>query len=879
MASLELYINKQLCEIENPENFSIYLKRQLLNPAELSTKDAQRSYDISLPATATNNAIFGYTNTEEVKGKFSQLYDAQLLANGTKIFDGKFKISEIGKDYYKGNLGIPAAKTVKDIFGEMKMNQAGKWLIPFEKTEDMTSYNTDVYSKEEYGDNSPCIFPFVLYGLLPKTGINGIYTDKNIYDETVVLGLKNFPASINCMHMLRKLFTNAGYSLTGTAIDDKKLQKLYVSYKNPDKYEMPEKIGNMRIKAKWGNLVSGIIEPRRYQNLIKDQNQLSRIAVNIFNSRNITNVEIDDLTDNITKTVYPDRTTVKFRIPQSGLYKIRFNAHITLKKDIGSLTDLLVEDSTFRDKYEFKVVRNYTEELYEKDIFDNTFYRNNLGQDIDDPNIIYPQADGVNFIDPKQNPNFICGFSWGYNSGNPDYLRTFYNPVNTSGIRSNPMAITGGESWSIETGEDPVNYRAYSAVKSKGYIHEDKSPANRFIIELDSNKENIYPSTTQIDDRNAEGKIDQIIWLEKDDVISIIGASVVTFNKILTSHYWLYGNHEVDFDLSIEPFIPYKSWLKVNAKGSSSETMNWDEPVRFDLGQINLIKFLPSEIKVNDWIDNFCKVFNLNLINIGIDTFELNVKQNSFPANLSNIIDLDTKVNINRRTNQSLKLPHLYEIGFTADTSEIGYYESINDYVKNEDGSNSGEKAINSGYSGGGKHYTDSIETTVVGQKSNFSYCWYKKIENKINNLELNIPVIMEQEAWEKDYDYQEFANKSYFNKAQRFWFKTGLFDAVVDGKVITLVLAGNEYKDSASGLILNYENESDTIMKQYFFLFGNHNNDYTIVDCFLTPEEYVGLQQSFIKFNGDLYNVAEIDGYDPTGRKQGTLKLIRQII
>ena len=131
MASIELYINQQLCEIENPENFSVYLKRQLLNPAELSIKDAQRSYDITLPATGINNAIFGYLNTEEVKGKFSELYDAQLLVNGIRIFDGKFKMSEITKDSYKGNLGIPAQKTIKDIFGEMKMNEAGEWKIQF----------------------------------------------------------------------------------------------------------------------------------------------------------------------------------------------------------------------------------------------------------------------------------------------------------------------------------------------------------------------------------------------------------------------------------------------------------------------------------------------------------------------------------------------------------------------------------------------------------------------------------------------------------------------------------------------------------------------------------------------------------------------------
>ncbi|MDH6309607.1 hypothetical protein M2451_001973 [Dysgonomonas sp. PFB1-18] len=52
----------------------------------------------------------------------------------------------------------------------------------------------------------------------------------------------------------------------------------------------------------------------------------------------------------------------------------------------------------------------------------------------------------------------------------------------------------------------------------------------------------------------------------------------------------------------------------------------------------------------------------------------------------------------------------------------------------------------------------------------------------------------------------------------------------------------------------------------------------YTIVNCYLSPEEYKDLGRSLVKLNGDLYYAAEIDGYDPLGKKPGTIKLIRQI-
>ena len=77
--------------------------------------------------------------------------------------------------------------------------------------------------------------------------------------------------------------------------------------------------------------------------------------------------------------------------------------------------------------------------------------------------------------------------------------------------------------------------------------------------------------------------------------------------------------------------------------------------------------------------------------------------------------------------------------------------------------------------------------------------------------------------------------------------------------------------------MILDYENKLDSIMKNFFFLLDN-SNDYTIIDCILSAEEYKNLNKSLIRFNGDLYNVAEIDGYDPLGKNQATLKLIRKI-
>ena len=84
---------------------------------------------------------------------------------------------------------------------------------------------------------------------------------------------------------------------------------------------------------------------------------------------------------------------------------------------------------------------------------------------------------------------------------------------------------------------------------------------------------------------------------------------------------------------------------------------------------------------------------------------------------------------------------------------------------------------------------------------------------------------------------------------------------------------------DSSNILRLDYKNQPNTILTTYFNLLTNNENCYTTVGCYLTPEEYSNINNSIIKFNGDLYYIAEIDGYDPLGRRKATLKLIRKIL
>ncbi|SBW06063.1 hypothetical protein [uncultured Dysgonomonas sp.] len=889
MASLELYINNQLCEIEDPENFSVYLKRQLLNPAELSTKDAQRSYDISLPATATNNAIFGYTNTEEVKGKFSQLYNAQLLVNGIKIFDGKFKVSEIGKDYYKGNLGIPAAKTVKDIFGEMKMNQAGKWLIPFKGTEDITNYNTGQYDENLFKEGAPCIFPLVLYGLFPRDENIDKSPDRLQFDKNVKLTKDDIPPSVNCLQMLKRIFANANYKLTGTAMNDERLKNLYVSYKNKEDYKMPWSVSPMSIKGQWNNYISSASDlDWDIHGEFPLNESLFTAKVNLFGCYNISILEYMDEEGNI-NVIKPEnsnskRTNVKFKIPRNGLYKVEFDATLTMGngyfRDTNSWLGIN-SGSLFDGKYELKLVRNYmSDDDYKYDKFDNVFYKDNIEQERGKGNstdFIFPQGENVNFIDPKQNPKFICGFSWG--KYDKDAMADYYNPYNLNGIRANSMAISGGESWEKET-----RNRFYSAAKSPGYRNANGT-VSRFKVDIDNipyPKMEYFPSSSDLTTDKATGKISQIIWLEEGDSLSIVDLSHAYKSSYDGRPVFIWPNHYIDFSLSVTPFQESWQWLTIDESGASDpgkSIMDWNANSTISENEIDLMKYLPADVKVNDWVDNFCKAFNLKMINAGDNNFELNVKPNEIVRNTLNVIDLDKRANVRQGANESLKLPNTYELGFTVETSEEGYYDSITEYVVNEFGYLTDEKVLTAGDNGGGRHSTGSYETTIINQISNFSYNWFKEIKNEESKTILLLPVITNKEVWERGYNYYEMANKNYTNLAQRFWFQSGSFvtDTLESKGSVALATVSEKY-DGEKKLILNYKDEPESIAHNYFLLMTNNENNYTVANCHLTPSEYANIDKCLVKLNGDLYNVAEVDGYDPLEKKQCKLKLIRVI-
>lgn len=902
--SIELYINKKICDIRNPLDFSIRLRRSFLNPEELNTKDAQGSYKIDLPATSRNNEVFGFKNVEEIKGKFRNLFDAYLTIGGIKIFEGQFNLTKVTKLEYTGELVILAQRGVNNLFGDRTMNKAGDWIIPFgEFSESVSQYNNMV--------NAPCIFPYVMYGLLPKSPVDGKFTLKDVWDSSVMLDLDDFPPSINCLQTIQQIFKNEGLNISGSAFADQRLNQLYMSYKNPSDYEMLwnyGKLGVVKLEGSWISYDTNINRVERKVSINQKEldNNRKVYAVDIFNSTNSAIFINEDSGNNVTTTLLETEDNIPYRsvtftVPYSGLYKVKFGASITLNKTPGITTnqnvrvispvsrirdlntgDYIVKTEDFsKRRFEVKLMRNWgTGNVERTELgYDRSFYRNNLDQDdnFDSSNSAnypkyFPLPDEVVFIDPLQNPNLVCGVSFGANYGKN-------NPLDIYNLYCNPIAIKHGRSWS---GEADSNKRSQSAVYNSGYMRWGETPegeidfwtSDRFKVDLLNT--NTY-TKTENDYTSGNGNVEQIIWLNQGERLTVCAVSdegEMDFQAgSITQTYKGMLIHGVSYTLDVEPYRTTNNWLLMDEfTNSSIGTMDWNDTDRTDSfysDGLNLTNFLPIETKIDDWIDNFCKAFNLLLTRLENGTFELNVKQTTRAYSTTNPINLDKRGHVDQRENTPLNLPSAYEVGFTVNKDEQGYISTIE---KDSQGN------IIRSDDGGGIFYTGNFIGNPITQTSTFSHNWYKNIRFEPEGVNYDFPIITDKEIWENPTasDYEEMMKKDYINSPQRFWYKGDNIQVSGFGKERIETTLVKSVIDNT--IELNYQNKPFSILRNYFTIFTNNDGCYTVLDVYLKPDEYNRLPYTMIVFNGDLYYAAKIDGYDPMLRNKATLSLIRKL-
>lgn len=841
MIVIELYINGKLCDL--PGTFSIRINRQFINPQQLTLKDAQYSYSITLPPTFNNNSILGFIGVEEVVNKFNRRYNAELSVNGVRIFKGYFRLSEIGSTGYKGNLYTPNSKTSKDIF-------------PSEKWEDMTGYYIDfgLFSESVTAANTkalegaqPAIFPYVLYGLLPKVDRDG-YGERDEWDSRVSLSWDDVPPSLNVSLLLKKVFEIKGMLLTGDYQTDKYLNDIYVSYKNDPTYELPWNYRNSSIivTGKWFSVDTTGGEYRDFEkNLLYTDNKESVSAMVTGG----TNNEITQVIDNVGAV---DDGVIT--VPASGYYKVRLSYDLQLHTGgqmLGQVdTDTgvchVTVGSLQRRVFELRLMRGINSLNDLSDLaLDSTLYRNNLPQEPNSPKRYYPVNGTSLIVDEMQDQQLVFGVTTG--SGEHDSV--YRNPT-YSGIQSAVLLKSPFLSWS-EDGILEADKRAFSLFPNEGYYLVENGiteGSDKFKIEVINGPESFSPFLSNTD---ASGTVEVIAWLDKGERLSLISV-VECHDTILGSELVpAVSSHRYKYRVELIPYRSDREWIPAsNLENGTLPILNWEDTPTFESDRIDLFKFMPQNEKVSDFIDNLCTTFNLRIVDAGDNTFFL---EKGVPKIWNQYVDLDGIGAVAKRSNSALNLPSQFILSFTVNEDEEGYYVNGNTGVS-------------------GSITTGAIEGNPTEQKSPFSYNWFKKI--KKDKAFLDLPVISKHEVWTEDRAYKDAMEEKYTDLTQRFWFYGGVFSADINGKSVFLAKVTN-----TKGLILSYENKKFTILDLYFATLVNADSHYTEIECYLSPVHYEMLKNyKKALFNHDIYYVAELSGYDPTGRNKTKVKLIKKI-
>lgn len=252
--SVSIVINGQTLELSDNENLGLRINNLIFDPTKISSEQAEYSFTFKVPITPTNIKIFDWANVLEKNNKFNKLYTATVYGDGHIIFKGQLKISSIDKENFNCNLISIKVNKIEDIFGDSTMNQI-QWYVDYNGVSTINSINNN--------DSTDYFFPLVCYGAFQKvpstTYVNDInaFSSKYLIDKTNRWYEENFYPSVRMNSLVKRMFEQKGYTVTGNIFDDETANSIFLSTNLADGqdpvYNLGGSRGKIEVSWKWKN--------------------------------------------------------------------------------------------------------------------------------------------------------------------------------------------------------------------------------------------------------------------------------------------------------------------------------------------------------------------------------------------------------------------------------------------------------------------------------------------------------------------------------------------------------------------------------------------------------------------------------------------------
>lgn len=473
--------------------------------------------------------------------------------------------------------------------------------------------------------------------------------------------------------------------------------------------------------------------------------------------------------------------------------------------------------------------------------------------------------------DPKVNEGFICGFTTANKSC---------------------AVLKNGRSWdpTVE-GFNHTHYRQpgykraiWSGNQSTGYNETKLTDKNSNTLDC-PNTDYWSQSSNQ-----GQGRVTCVVELKKNDQISlkVLTKGLHELTKISPSGHgsgthstpveWGTYNPEITYNLTITPYTPNtdKYLNKQNMyylPSDAEKEAGWGT-------KLNLGRFLNSKEKMSDFINNFIKTFNLQYNQVGQNVF---INKNKMDmVTIRNEVDIDDRVITSEAQAERIDYPGYMQVKWAIAEDEAGAYRSI-DTVEHQ-GANNWKDYIDRGSEKIQMDTTNESKTETIDSK--FSYTWYQDFtyydydrSTRVANghtATFRLPLISKDEDFIIQSD--ESMRKDGLSLKQRLWFRDQYTQETLEmwnGQEARVTIPVPEY----NGYTLNFNNQQDSLLDRYFNVTPRTDSNYLVVECYLTPTEYIMLKNgAFTKFDDDLYLVSEIVGYDPVGTNKTELRLIKKV-
>lgn len=911
--------------LDTSEDTSLRLNKQLYDPTRMNSRDSEYSFSVDFPATPRNNRAFGFANHLNASAKFSKRYPCKVYSGEIQVFDGTLLLQSFDApdQTYSANLVAIKVLTVDDIFGDSTMYDL-EWYVPYNGSptiNEVNSGDTDYY------------FPLVAYGVFEKNPyfsdeVANDYSDRLLLDNTTLFYHETFVPSMNYLSLVERCFAQKDYQLTGDIYEDKWLKNLFLSVSLPNEqipvYNLANpKLGSVDLSIQWSN--SGrtqvALADALYQDLEFPYARLSPPSHGggdpsnpIFHYKEIEFYNAFDqnqatVTENIPSYLF-DAGEQAIVIPASGAYRIDLEVSATLDTSwhsgkITGYTEFWTGQGDAREQYDItydqdilevcpievqlvknvingdanieliksknnymyrqttqsastretsvtcyphealKQAKNPTKENPEKlgwtrGSSRGTAYNAQLGY-------IYPD-NTIMAYDPWVSNNFICGFS-SYGGKNMAVIRNGHSWYRGMADSSKSFYIQDGYLWNTTSGSSATTYN-----------------------------ENTYPdaptSTVSINGNTLSGHIYCTVWLEKDDIVTLN----VIHRAYDTSSTATTGVTSNRYKSNLTARLKMNALTPRDYAFAREQNLGYLSDSQFDYN-LRLGNFLSSGETMASFVDNFIKSFNLDYQQIGRNVILNKGKINSVQPR--NFIDIDGKAAWSDGQWSKIDFPRSMGVKYSINKDEWGYwttvpYEHRNDYNWKDYG--------DSGY--------DIIEldpdATSTNEVSNsLSYCWYQPFtlveysgETETGRTALNLPVIGKYSVLAEGANYDQAMKDDAWSEKMRCWFRGYNTEKQVkiqnEDEYVTLYVPEGYYDELEN----SYHSGGDTLLTRYFNLVNNATLDKLEIDVVLSPTEYQSIANGAdVKFDDNLYSVADISGYDPTGEEPCTLTLVMKEI